>query len=1589
VETSSTQQLNRYSAPTSIAGYTSDLASPLSYQDWYAAYRNLIPGQEYRQYNDYLTNWYKNKTTDRVTTADQIRQNYLLLLKQLHLFIPNQELEEWYNQVNIYDEKELLLAIPYYAKKLRDIALYYCQLRDKLQKTKLQYNLVGSNIGLYQNIITDILTNYTQRPNSSITVPASVWNAIPQLSAIKDTISLTIEDLYDFQTYLGQSPTVSVSSYFNLTDEATTNYFADLGLSLSSSEWIYSAGNLDLSADPIYIDTLGLNIAQVQNFITSKYLGENKYSSSVPPVSTNTDYYSLSVLKGNNFFYWPGSTYYDQALNTPYYNPIPLSSAGLQDATAGSDITTADTIFIKHALGIEGAWYKRTDYTTGQGTMNAVFNSNSQTVFRYPFPGYGLSGEDVEWTGYSTSTTQGYNYLEEVYKNAVQRAYWSNTTLLSYVNPVNINDTQLIYNNGNGAAYASKDYNAADKIKVQTKVPAYTDNIFSGDVQEAWLYSMYNTDIPIAGNNTVSTVLWPYQRIVPTSTFPTNIPSDITKSCSPVRLSDINIRHATASNDIKTADKIFKLANYTSDSTQATECAWLSGAPFDTGDVTGCYQPGLNCYFQAGFNTQFIWQDTTYPSANKVFPSINHQSNCSYITSNLTYLSGNACTCRSVLFTPFGHPGDNLTDNNQLADFIALANTDQHNSFDLNTWVDDDGNDYTTSPDFTWFRTNNTIGWGDGYWVNPYFGFKPNRVYVYGRANVFNVDPSKITLPALVTRYPYSNNKTVWLKGTKQPDGTWINSNLPSDMIIRAGDVLRFERPGLSTFTKYTYHIVPSQITNNINGTSWMTYDYVDAKQTVYVSYPYDSNIIVNQFIQWTVTNNETSETTTYNNVPSFSFSPTVTGHYTITLHALTGTTYNANVSAVTTTTKTVNNGVTSYNTTTDIVNTVPNALFTNIPVLSVVSPYTNTTTLTTYLVPTPGYVLNVPLNGWNYNTSNYDTNGSINQGARPFWAIGNNSKDAKTQYKGFISYGTPQKFVDGHNLITQPDISTIVLSAGNYIRYERNYNQPFTWSEPLPLSYYVNSKAWCTLLFNTTAIPTLSGLSKNINTTLITTPLTTPSTMLLRNHINNQPVEVYYNSVNNFIWNITAVPELLINEYATPAVKTEITVANPWTNLTNTFYPTFAVLPFVGSLSSISQFGGFFCPSNLGASYYINKDYTASIVTSSTSLTGLFNNPYIHIGGRGLTMQDQISPYIITEENNAWLKEPVTSGSAAGNIKKSITKKYQKFIPYQSSNETTSYYELGLITPTSRMSPWGGVNDAEWTDYYNKPVSFTGQVNVDNWTNTQILKETNKQLDCWASDIFGNQYGLYKKLDGVYPSDRNKVTGDIWIKKNSRFVSPAYIALSSTFKSYESTFLYNYLTGGITKIDIFFDTLLIQTPGVVYLEKLQYDYNNDIITSIADNSRHISLATPITPSITRELATVPINNENNFKQLYPFRGNAGETWFLPQEKIIVLSFNDVKDYIIAPELYQYNINTISLTKTFPTLQQDFDILQSLSFLQIISVDPPIISHNSVAREYVLAFLGTSITHVKYLFELKISDTSTPTIINFNVYQPT
>ena len=1526
-------------------GVEADLNAPYSFLEWKERLPSLVERDANYHYNKYVLEWFQNNKDKVVSQKFVLRQRYLYLLDQLQLFFTEEEKNTWYSQVNLADEKELLLSIPYFARKLKDIALYYLKLRKQLKNTKLQYNMVGSTGGIQQEIYNYFLRTFSTSNNE---LSSFLYTTLPSFSSLQNSLAVDVEELYDDKQYFDLSPTQPLSAYFDFGHEATKDFLATKGIILSSADWLFESFNVPVSTSfDSFVSQLTGNIFELSDdnlygsFI-QKYIAENKYSLEFASVSSVIEVTDVPLEVGNNYFYYPYGTTDASISRSKKIASVALSSITIDGASSGETIEQSDTIFVKNGDETKSAWLHYNQYNESSKTVKASMKKDSTTSFIFPYPGYGLSAQDVEWTGSSFETTAEYDFLTKQLKAQVNDAYWSQTLPPDSCETILLNNTTLV------SSQATPNINPsfADQFYIRTDRNEDT-TIPRGELSGAWLYKFTRTALPISPNSQ-NVMLWPYDIIDTEEGFPEYLEKiSYSGACNAVSIHDISKSFSIAASSIELADKIYKLNNFSDDIDQALECAWLSGSLVSLSGYKFVNQDGFAALFPPGEVTRFIWtgEEATLES---VFRSAEHKKDCPFVTNvpSVSAFEWQKCSCKQVYHSPFGHPGKSFEIDNMFADCIIQDTESTLGAFDFGSWRDSTNNSVLSSLQFAWYKTKANHSWGNGQWVSNKllsaapFTLKTGKAYFYNRSTSKTKSED---MPSYVVNYDFDTNKTKWIEGKLQTDGTWSSSGRVSNMSFYPGDFVKYERqPGTTSYLLSSIKV--ENISENVNGSVWSTYDTIaigsDLNATTIswpiatkpfgstdVQYPATSFLNITAVDAWKITQiTPPGESQTITNLFTVTFVPPTAGTYSIAVTATKAGGAKVFESAI-------------------------------IPQIAAVSQYADEFIELEFTTPSSGFLLEHSLNGWNYNTNNIDSRAA---GARPYWVPLNAQKDSSTRYKGIYSWGYPNDFVDGYLPKHNPKISPIEVTYGTIIEYFcKGYS--FTWNQPIAFKEFDGTSTWCEISSNTTQFSNLSSFYKSKQAPDLTViPKTTPTDIILSNTLNGAPVEIYYYALQSLVWPISVE---VLQESIPPASAVYFESQTPWTTLTNRFYPTIANVPVIEETYSLEDVGGYFLPQNLGASQFINKDFSPALLVSNLSATLLSEDTNIHVGGRGRTKEDQNTIYDWTE-NNQWLKESATTGDLAGAVKKSLTKTLQTFVPYQSNIEETA---LGLVTSRSRISPWGGLYDEQWTDVANEPKGFTGVRNVSAWAATQILKQNEQAIDCWVSDIYGNQYGLFKQLSGIPVAEHINTSGELWTRTNDQVVDPAYVSLSAVFdpfKSIDQT-IYSELTGqGIRSVDCFFDNLFIETESCVVFAGIDYDFEGAVINSTFDDTRYKLL-------------------NSNFK----FDGN----WFFTAEKKVVSLFTTISSTIsgttFEPVLYELDLPTRKHKKIFPTNPTDETNLKSLSAISCTSLSRGSLHFNSSLYSYLITYTGTKANNKMFVVDYLIKSTELLNLTEINLYE--
>jgi hypothetical protein len=304
---------------------------PLTFQAW-LQYNNALytnANDFLLRYQSYLNNWYEAKNTVKASRADITRSLYTTLINEIVLTFTSSDEKRFLKNIDVNNSRDLAVAIPFFAQKIKEICLYYSTLRDDVKTGSLRYNLKGSNLGVEKLIYNEISKSLETEDLTDLTRSLAI-----SLSSIRDNMVVDVEDLYDtYTSYLDVSPTVPASAYgatnerkefFSLNQyEIDPNLFLDFDYTIVDAITSYpffltelgtnnfnitpqvDATQLQYLKDADFINTINtqqldnLNLNLTKSAIT-KYIGTDFYYISTN--STSTNYISGILFSAENEF---------------------------------------------------------------------------------------------------------------------------------------------------------------------------------------------------------------------------------------------------------------------------------------------------------------------------------------------------------------------------------------------------------------------------------------------------------------------------------------------------------------------------------------------------------------------------------------------------------------------------------------------------------------------------------------------------------------------------------------------------------------------------------------------------------------------------------------------------------------------------------------------------------------------------------------------------------------------------------------------------------------------------------------------------------------------------------------------------------------------------------------------------------------------------------------------------------------------------------------------------------------------------------------------------------------------------------------
>ena len=449
---------------------------------------------------------------------------------------------------------------------------------------------------------------------------------------------------------------------------------------------------------------------------------------------------------------------------------------------------------------------------------------------------------------------------------------------------------------------------------------------------------------------------------------------------------------------------------------------------------------------------------------------------------------------------------------------------------------------------------------------------------------------------------------------------------------------------------------------------------------------------------------------------------------------------------------------------------------------------------------------------------------------------------------------------------------------------------------------------------------------------------------------------------------------EYILSGTNSGVVSAGVNALAPYANLSNRYYPSVANIPNASSsLKTTDQIGGYFTPSNLGASVYLTKSITYSINTDQVENGSVYRyiEPSKHNKGRGLTQNDQDNIVSHTVDIN-WMKSTNTSEYYDGNIINADT--YQKFVPYQSAFESTKIDSNGVVNARHDFEFWTGNQKQTWAavnsaTQLNQMGYFDLDARIQNLVYTPGLT-----LYSWNTDVFGNQYALYKANSTPHSlyTDMN-VAGNLWVKTIDSTIKLGPAALSAIYSGYVNDLpTYSQLTNNtITNFEIFYDTLIIQLINKVLYEKITFDYNTFTISNSLQNFLPLTLGITNSSALSTLYFNRDVGTLSKTSQVF-YGGN----WFDSNNKTITIctllssTFTGKSGSIIStsglssvvvPVLYRLDLNNprerVKMFPTNDTLPENFkEYVYPLN--KITYMEAPVFCYNEDTNKYIITFIA-------------------------------
>lgn len=280
--------------------------------------------------------------------------------------------------------------------------------------------------------------------------------------------------------------------------------------------------------------------------------------------------------------------------------------------------------------------------------------------------------------------------------------------------------------------------------------------------------------------------------------------------------------------------------------------------------------------------------------------------------------------------------------------------------------------------------------------------------------------------------------------------------------------------------------------------------------------------------------------------------------------------------------------------------------------------------------------------------------------------------------------------------------------------------------------------------------------------------------------------------------------------------------------NPVNKRYPTFAAAPSLSDLYTAYEVGGFFTPNSIGALEYNSFEKTFTVNTEKLKENTMIVYPDPSIVGNVVDdVGNEIKDYPLTYQIDvSWNKQKRQDAFKFGDVISEPL--FYHFYPYESYSTTIIEDNTGLSSPYDDLTFWGGERDSFWTNSDVWPgLKELEKLPIDERLKSLLIDEG--IMVKWFTDVFGNEYGLYKKqTDSIY--EKRTAKGTIYIKTTDNKIN-RFVDVYNTVFSKLPAFVANEILEPINLL-VLDNTILIETQNYVIIDIVKYDFETSSFIS-------------------------------------------------------------------------------------------------------------------------------------------------------------